>query len=63
MRAALARIAEARAARRRAAIVAGLEAAGVEAAVVGDDVRAQARGLTERWWRDLSLREAGRGGI
>lgn len=57
----LAGMLNARAARRRAAIVAALREAGVAAEVDGEDVRASGRGLVARWWRDLSLREAGRG--
>lgn len=63
MRAALARMVEQRAARRRAAVAAGLEEVGVAVAIEGDAVRVSGRGLVARWWRDLALREAGRGGL
>lgn len=61
MRAALARLVEQRAVRRRAAVAAGLAEAGLIVVVEGDAVRASGRGLAARWWRDLALREAGRG--
>lgn len=63
MRAALARLVEHRAARRRAAVASALDEAGLAVAVEGDAVRASGRGLVARWWRDLALREAGRGGL
>ncbi|MFZ2995082.1 hypothetical protein [Sphingobium sp.] len=61
MRAAVVRMVERRAAVRRASIAAALTAAGVEAVVVGEDVRASGRGIVARWWRDMTLRDAGRG--
>jgi hypothetical protein len=51
------------AAARRARIVAALGEMGVGAVVEGEDVRAIGPGLAGRWWRDLELRDAGRGGI
>ncbi|MEC3949783.1 hypothetical protein [Sphingobium sp. HWE2-09] len=63
MKAALAALLEARAARRRAWIVAALDEIGVVAAIEGEVVRASAPGLGRRWWRDLALRDAGRGGL
>jgi hypothetical protein len=52
---------EARAAARRARIAAALTGDGVTAVVEGEAVLASGRGLQARWWRDLALREAGRG--
>jgi hypothetical protein len=63
MKAALARLVEQRAARRRVAVAAGLAEAGLAVVVEGDAVRASGRGLVSRWWRDLALRDAGRGGL
>ena len=56
-------MAQRRVSARRERIAAALRAAGVEAVVVGDDVRASERGIVARWWRDLRLRDAGRGGL
>ena len=61
MRAALARRVEARAATVRARIAAAVRAEGVAARVEGETVELSAPGLRARWWRDLALREAGRG--
>lgn len=61
MRAALEAMLARRVARRRAAVVAAFAELGVEAVVEGDAVRASGRGIMARWWRDLALREAGRG--
>ncbi|WP_235523555.1 hypothetical protein [Sphingobium sp. Leaf26] len=63
MRAQLVALLEARAERRRARIVAGLADMGVPAVVEGEDVRASAPGLARRWWRNLALRDVGRGGL
>ncbi|MBV2147064.1 hypothetical protein KRZ98_02000 [Sphingobium sp. AS12] len=63
MRAALARLVEQRAARRWAAVAAALDEAGLVVAIEGDAVRASGRGLVARWWRELALRDAGRGGL
>jgi hypothetical protein len=66
MKAQLIALLEARAALRRARIVAALgEAgeAGVAARVEGEAVRLSAPRLSERWWHELALREAGRGRI
>lgn len=62
MRARLRTLAQAAAARRRERIVAALADAGVVATIEGEAVRASAPGLAGRWWRDLALRDAGRGG-
>lgn len=56
------RLAQDRAAARRAAIVAALADVGVAAQIEGEAVRASGPGLAARWWRDLALRQAGRGG-
>jgi hypothetical protein len=56
-------IAEDRAARRREAVAEEMREAGVEVAVEGEAVRLTGRGLMRRWVDDLSLREAGRGGL
>lgn len=61
MRAALEGMLARRVAQRRAAVVAAFADLGVEAVVEGDAVRASGRGIMARWWRDLALREAGRG--
>ena len=61
MRAALEAMLARRVARRRMAVVAAFAQLGVEAVVEGDAVRASGRGIMARWWRDLALREAGRG--
>lgn len=61
MRAALEAMLARRVAQRRAAVVAAFAQLGVEAVVEGDAVRASGRGIMARWWRDLALREAGRG--
>lgn len=61
VRARLVALLEARVAARRARIVAALADMGVEAVVEGDAVRASGAGLMGRWWRDLGLRDAGRG--
>ncbi|MEC3911635.1 hypothetical protein U5A82_14510 [Sphingobium sp. CR2-8] len=61
MKAQLMALLEARAALRRARIAAALGDEGVTAGVEGEAVRASAPRLSERWWRDLALREAGRG--
>ncbi|WP_298396553.1 hypothetical protein [Sphingobium sp.] len=61
MRAAFARVLEARAAQRRARIVTALEQAGVAAVIDGEAVVASGRGLVALWWRNLQVREAGRG--
>jgi hypothetical protein len=65
MRAAMARrmetLAKARAAARRARIAAALTGDGVTAGVEGEAVLVSGRRLQARWWRDLALREAGRG--
>lgn len=61
MRAALEGMLARRVAQRRAAAVAAFADLGVEAVVEGDAVRASGRGIMARWWRDLALREAGRG--
>lgn len=63
MRAALARMVAQRAARRRAAVAAALDEAGLNVSIEGELVRASGRGLVARWWQDLALREAGRGGL
>lgn len=63
MRAAVMRLAQRRMVVRRERIAAALQATGVEAVVVGEDVRATGRGIVARWWRDLTLRDAGRGGL
>ena len=55
--------AEQRAAGRRARIVAALAEAGAMAVVEGEAVRASGPGLARCWWRDLTLRQAGRDGI
>ena len=62
MRLTLTRRMEERAARRRAAIADALAQQGVASVIEGDGVRASASGLKARWWRDLTLREAGRNG-
>lgn len=61
MRAALEAMLARRVAQRRAAVVTAFADLGVEAVVEGDAVRASGRGIMARWWRDLALREAGRG--
>ncbi len=61
MRAALEAMLARRVAQRRAAVVAAFAELGVEAVVEGDAVRASGRAIMARWWRDLALREAGRG--
>jgi hypothetical protein len=63
MKAQLIALLEARAALRRAQIVAALGEAGVAARVEGEAVQLSAPRLSERWWHELALREAGRGGI
>lgn len=63
MRVALARMVAQRAARRRAAVAAALDEAGLDVSIEGELVRASGRGLVARWWQDLALREAGRGGL
>ena len=63
MRAALARMVAQRAARRRAAVAVALDEAGLDVSIEGELVRASGRGLVARWWQDLALREAGRGGL
>jgi len=63
MRVALARLVEQRAARRRAAVAAALAEAGLVVAVEGDAVRASGPDVAARWWRELALRDAGRGGL
>ena len=62
MRAGLEQRVAARAAAVRARIAAAIEAEGVAARVEGESVLLSAPGLRARWWRDLALREAGRGG-
>ena len=62
MRAGLERRVAARAATVRTRIAAATEAEGVAARVEGETVLLSAPGLRARWWRDLALREAGRGG-
>jgi hypothetical protein len=54
---------EARVTARRMRIAAAMGEMGVDAVVEGEDVRASGAGLMGRWWRDLGLREAGRGQI
>ena len=61
MRARLGAMLAARVAARRARIVAALVEAGVVAVVEGDAVQASGAALGARWWRDLALRDAGRG--
>lgn len=61
MRAALEAMLARRVAQRRAAVVVAFADLGVEPVVEGDAVRASGRGIMARWWRDLALREAGRG--
>ena len=63
MRARMEALLEARAARRRARIVAALDEVGVAGKIEGEVVRASAPGLGRRWWRELALRDAGRGGL
>lgn len=62
MRAGLEQRVAARAAAVRARIAAATAAEGITARVEGETVRLSAPGLRARWWRDLALREAGRGG-
>lgn len=62
MRARLERRVAARAAAARARIAAAMAAEGITARVEGETVLLSAPGLRARWWRDLALREAGRGG-
>ncbi|WP_370309614.1 hypothetical protein [Sphingobium abikonense] len=62
MRARLERRVAARAAAARARIAAAMAAEGVAVRVEGETVLLSAPGLRARWWRDLALREAGRGG-
>ncbi|WP_031297813.1 hypothetical protein [Sphingobium lactosutens] len=61
MRVGLERRVAARAAAVRARIAAAMAAERVAARVEGESVLLSAPGLHARWWRDLALREAGRG--
>lgn len=63
MRARMIRLLLAQAAWRRDSIAQAWAQAGADVAVEGEMVRASAPGLARRWWRDMELRDAGRGRI